>query len=359
MISEIQETILNEVLEQNNKKIKEKESLEEYLKSFTNDELTRLAITHVWVDEKITHLLKIKNLAQKPKKDIIKYIRENLEDILRVYIKIINDRNYEFLKTIVNKNGKVEYSIDTFDLNLHFVSFLKDFCLAKVEYNKKEKKLKIYIPKEFNDILKVAYKDKNIISYNKRFNEICDYVYGTVEGYGVILLTKLHELFEKHMYKIDIHELNKIIGSRVMIDQLFDTHQYPNDILVCSIEFTDEDEALSFYETCEGEYYNFTKKDIELLKESKYITKLKSYKEFISYLKSNFEGLKGDLFHINNLLIMDYIETAQFDEDEARESANLTISELFEVNSAQKNRMINMIDNIYKEYPKWTKRGNK
>ena len=45
----IEELIKNDFLNFNNKKVKE-ESLEEYLKSLKNEELTRFAITQVFVE---------------------------------------------------------------------------------------------------------------------------------------------------------------------------------------------------------------------------------------------------------------------------------------------------------------------
>ena len=75
---DIDEIIKDEYLNINNKKVSN-ETMNEYLASFKNEELTRLAITQVFVDKDYVNLFKIKNLNNIHKKFIIEYINKNLD----------------------------------------------------------------------------------------------------------------------------------------------------------------------------------------------------------------------------------------------------------------------------------------
>ncbi|MDO4963740.1 MAG: hypothetical protein Q4E75_06585, partial [bacterium] len=147
MMFDIEEIIRDEYLNTNNKKVSN-ETMNEYLASFKNSELTKLAVTQIFVDKDYINLFKIKNLNNKPKKNIIEYITKNLDKILKSYIKIIKDVELEQLKLIIDNNGKKLF-MEKIPISIHFINFLKTFSLAKVEYNAKDNSIKPFMPKEF------------------------------------------------------------------------------------------------------------------------------------------------------------------------------------------------------------------
>lgn len=359
MFSEIQDLIFDGVFTENNHKIKETDNLNDYLSDFKNYDLTCFALLQVWVNNNYKDLFKIRNLENRPKKYILDYINSNLKDILEAYIQVINEDDISYLKKLVSYNGSVKYTIDDFNMSLHFILLLKNFLLAKVYYNKKENIIHFYMPKEFVDIFKVALNDKDLISINKRNNKIVGYIEGILEAYGIISLSKLHEIFQKQMFKISIDELNKVISANAMIDGQFHIYRYNDDTLVGGVEFDEEDEALIFYENLKGKYHVFSKDEYNDLKECLYIKKLDSYKIFVKYLLNNYDGIYQDLDDIYMFLISDYTTTAQFSTRDADRDFINKLSKMFETTPEEKNTMLKMMHDIFKEYPKWNKRGNK
>lgn len=58
------------------------------------------------------------------------------------------------------------------------------------------------------------------------------------------------------------------------------------------------------------------------------------------------------------MLLLDYINLAQSDEEEAKEAFIQNVNEFFEVEEKEKKEMLMLVQEIFKEYPKWKKRGN-
>lgn len=359
MNEKIYKLILENILKENNQKISIGEKIEDYFTSFKTYELARLSITNVYVNSDYGDLYKVKNLANRPKKYIIDYITNNLKKIIETYVKICTVSVSNQLKLLVSKDGNLKYKLDNFNLNMEFILFLKNFALAKVNYNKKEETIHIYMPKEIVNIFKDSFKNKNIIKYNERFNNICDYVKGVMEAYGMIPLTKLHEIYEKEVEAIDIHELNLIIGSRAMTDEIFNIYSLPNDMLICGLEFHDEDEAILFYEKAKGEYHEFSKEEFKQLSDYTYINHLGSYIQFVNYLCKNYDGIQNDIENIREFTVMDYISTAQLSISDANKNFMSNIDEIIDGSQADKEKLRIMVNNIFNQYPKWKKRGNK
>lgn len=357
MLEEINDVIKEEILVNNNKKIKE-ESLDEYLRSFKTKELIRLAVLHIQVDKDYKDLFKIQNLSNKPKKYIIDYITCNLDKILRCYIKIITKKNLGQIKKIISKQDDVNYNMYKLNLSFHTILFLKSFALAKVEYTKKTNFLRIYIPLEFRMILEKYLNDSNLLNENKRFNIVCDYVEAMLDIYGVILFSELHDIFEKQIFKIDAKDLEHIIESKCIVDDLFNIYPYDGDKLICDITFTLEDDALDFYENQKGFYKRYGKKTLEMIKNDTYVENLNSYKKFVNYLCRNFDNISEDIETIKQFIVLDYIDTAQISKEEANNNFNNNINKLFELDEKELEEMRYFVCNIYDEYPKWKKRGN-
>lgn len=352
---DIEEVIKDEFLNINNKKISN-ETLKEYLTSFKNDELTKLAITQVFVDKDYINLFKVKNLNNKPKKYIVEYITENLDKILESYLKIIKDVELQQLKFIIDNNGKKISFIEK-PVSIHFISFLKLFSLAKVEYDKKNESIKFFMPKEFIEILEKSLNNKELLKINKYNNKIFNYSEMLINTYGIITLKKLHEIFESQMFKIDIDELNHIIESKSFFEDI-NIYSYNEEILLCNCEFGDEDYALNFYEEQKMNYRIFGKKDYELINDGLYVDNLKSYKKFINYLCKNYIGIDRDIDFIKEMIVNDYIYSAQTCIEEADDNFKKNMEQIIEVDKKTLDELLVLMKKIYKDYPKWLKRGN-
>lgn len=354
-MDEIGEILRDEFLNSNNKRIKD-ETIEEYLASLKNCELTRLAITQVFVDMDYVKLFKVKNLNNRPKKYIIDYIMDNLDAILRSYIKIIGTDELEQLKLVMNNNGK-KVIFGKFPISIHFINILKNFSLAKVEYNKKEDSLKFFMPQEFIKIFEDGLKDKKLLEENQYNSKAFAYVKTVVDTYGIVTLNKLHELFETQMFKIDITRLQHIIESISMYEEIY-IYYYNNEVLLCSLEFDTEDMALNFYNKQKMTYKKYSKENYKLISDYTYVKKLKSYKKFVNYLCKNYVGISEDMDYIDEFIVYEYISFAQLSIDEADQAFKANIVEIFEVNDKELEEMLGLIRNIFNEFPKWIKRGN-
>lgn len=206
------------MIEEGNKRIKQEESLESYLKCFNNRELTLMSIFKVYASQDEDDLFKVYDLNHRFKKYIIDFIKPNVEEIWTSFFKIVPVEMLELFQHIANNNGLLEYTFDDFDVDLLTISMLKNYALAKVEYSKKQEKVKIFMPQEFCDAIHLCLKNKKIIEENKRNNEIFDYVNGLLEAYGMIEINKLYDIVKEES-KINIEEFNQIIECKSMIDE--------------------------------------------------------------------------------------------------------------------------------------------
>ena len=357
MIEEIDEIIKEEILVKNNKKVKE-ETLEEYLSGITKDELARLAFFQAFADQDYEDIFKIKNLKKMSKKDIINYITDNLDKILKCFIKVMSENCLIQLKKIISKQNDINYDMSKLNLSFHTLGFLKSFSLAKVEFNKQTEVLKIYFPKEFVTILEKCLTDVNILDENRKFNKVCDYVESTLEIYGIIPLSQIHEIFERQLLKIELEQLEHIIEIKNIIDDVFVLCNYENDKLICEMDFTDKDDAINFYEKQKGNYKKYGKKTLEMIKNDTYVETLKSYKKFVNYLCRNFDDVSEDIEEIKNFIVLDYINSAQISKEIADINFKNNIDKMFDIPENEKEKLRMLVSDIYDEYPKWRKRGN-
>lgn len=349
------EVIKNSILNENNKKINEQENLEEYLNGFKRDELIRMAVSHVFVNDDYTDLFLIHTMKNKPKKQIIEYVVKHYEDILISYIKIMSENMIINLKRIIENLKKKKFMID-YNLSLYAIMYLKMNHLAKIE-NKKGQ-TKIFMPKEQVEIVDQLLKDKKLIKENQKNNEIITYTEAILNCYGIIPLEKLYEIYEEQIQKIDKEELKHVIQSKAMHDDNIYTYTYDDDILICGIDFYDEDEAIYFYENQKGDYRIFTKEDYFSIQAESYIESFDSYKRLMLFLNQNFDLDIENQTEIKEMLVMDYISTAQLSQEQADKNLKHNLDEMFELTEKDKRQVIKYMQNIYKKYPKWKKRGN-
>ena len=352
---ELEQIIKEELLGVNNKKIKE-ENLKEYLTSLKKEELIKMAISQTFIDKNYFDLYRVNNLKNKAKKEIIDYITEKLDKILESFIKIIKTEEIEQLENVIKNNGK-KILFDDLKVSIRFILLLKNFSLAKVEYKNKEDSLKIFMPKEFVDIFNNCFKNKKLLELNNYNNKVYNYVRDVINTYGIVTLDKLYELFESQMFKIDKKDLKHIIEI-VTIYEEEHIYEYNGETLLCSVEFGDEDYALYFYDSQKMDYKRYSKEDYKNISSFKYVEKLKAYKKFVNYLCRNYGGISEDLEYINDFIVYDYLASAQTSIETADYNFRANIVKILEVNNGEIEELLKLMKNIFKEYPKWIKRGN-
>lgn len=322
------------------------------------DELRRFAFFQAFVEQDYKDLSWVKNFNNIPKKDIISYIVKNIDKILRCYVKVMSEESLIQLKKIISKQNDIDYDMRKISLSYYMINFLTTFSLGKIEFNKQTEVLKIYMPNEFVIILKKYLNDPKLLSENRRFNKICDYVKAMLDVYGIIPLYKLHELFEKQVFKITSDELMLVIKSKNVFDQIFIPYDYKNEKLICDMDFDNQEDAIKFYKGQKGHYKKYSKQTLETLKNDTYVETLKSYKKFVNYLCRNFNDISENIETIKNLIVLDYMTIAQISKETASRNLKNNINRMFDLSEQEQEKMMILINNIYDEYPKWKKRGN-
>ena len=340
-------------LENGNKIVKEK-TLNEYLNSLSKDELFKIAFMKVY-----THIEEenIKKIKSGNKKDIIEFIKDNLYEILETILFNIRYEYIEQLKIVVNSEVDKEYSLYSVKFNYLFIAFLKTFCLADVEYNKDERTLKFFMPKEFKVILNELFKDKNVIKVIKKSCMVYKYVEDVLGTYGIIELEKLYEIVNSRLFRIDKDEFDYIIYSKILSEEFYIYH-YGDKELICYLNFSSEEDAIDFYNNQTMDYKLYNKQEYKLISSGEYVEKIKTYTKFINYLYDNFGVSKEDMDEIKEMIIIDYIYSARSSLDVADSNFRTNIVKFFDIDNFMIEYLLNLLKKIYDDYPKWIKRGN-
>lgn len=355
-MDEIMQKLKDEMLGKNNVKVKS-ESLEEFLTNHKTKELVKMCLIALLEQVDANELLKIRSYINKPKREIIDFINNNLEKILYGYLEMFSDYELEQLKILMNRNGKKVYFTKK-NLSLGFLTFIKYHVLGNVQYDKEEDYVKVFIPNEFIKIFRKGLKDYNLLERNKHIQVVSHIIDLIVCAYGVIPLKKIHEIFEKIMYKIDIDELIKIMFINCAHTENMFSCSYRKKQLIYGVDFTCDDDAIEFYKKQDGEYKVFSLKDYEALSDGSYMYNLKSYNNLANYLIEKYELSNADLDYIDDYIIHDFMICSQIDPSLAETYFKNKFKKMFDCNYKTLNEVLILLKNIYNEYPKWSKRGN-
>ena len=351
--------VLEFYLKEDNKKINYDWNLDEYLNTFTNKVLTKCAIVYFLDKEDYSKILEIENMANKEKSYIIDCVKENLSNIISSYVKILPNYLIKQLRKLIKNNGCISCGLQSMKFSIQFLDFLKKNVFARVYLDKKNEMINVYMPEEIVKIVDEILNNKEIMKANKKCNRIYDFVDACVDTYGILTVEELNTLCKKFNFKIDAEELINIVSSHMLVDDSYIVHSYNQTKLICNIEFYTEDEAFDFYEKLSGNLnLKFSLKDMEDIKNCKYIYKLRSYKKLINWLNEIFGWIKEDSEYLDCFIINDYISSAQINIEIAEKNFRNNIDGVLELDPIEKNIMANMLKDLYDEYPKWSKRGN-
>lgn len=353
-MDQIEEVLKQEYLERNNSKIKG-ETLDDYFSTYKRSQLMQCALIPFLIEHSEQDIYNAHLVAKKTKKDVIEYVKENLEHIVNSYLKIFSQPEIKQLNKILKENKT--YKVYEMPFTLSFINNIKMICMAKMEYNKPNNTITTYIPEEIKTIMLKGLKDKKLMKTNQRYHEIYSTCIEIIDTYGIIELSALHQIFEKEVYKIDIEELQNIITSKSLLDD-FSIHKVNDKYIICNVDFIELKTALDFYRKQTGEYKIFTKKEYHQIYEGKFIETLKPYKELVKYLCDNYEGIEEEMEYIKEFIILDYMFTSQISPNKADEDFINKITDILETDKKENEKIKTMMHNIFAEYPKWLKRGN-
>ncbi len=354
MDNKIEKILKEEFLVKGSKKIDE-QNLHEYLNSLKKEELIRFIAIYPMVSSDNKALKELLQLNKKPKKDIVQYIEERLDKILKSYFKIIKTEEIKQLKIILKNNG-VEFPLYELNISIHVIDLLKRFSLAKVDYNLKKDSIKFFIPSEYVAIFNRFFKNKKIMDENRRNSEIYDYFVTIINTYGVVPLKKFYELFEKQMFKIEKDELENVIMG-FSFNEEFYCYRCDDDELFCNIDFYEMESALDFYNEQKGDYKEYSKKEYEMISDFSYVDGLKSYQKLVDYLCRNYIDISKDIDYIKDFLVIDYISSAQLSKEIADKNFRINAVKILDVDNRELEYLLKLVRNVFCDYPKWIKGG--
>lgn len=348
----INEEIQNILLNIDNRKIKE-QSLEEYLNSFKKNELFEILSLHINSSKDVIGMYVLK---EKSKRKLIEYICDNLKDILKIHLKYMKIESLNFLKDILPTIKEKNYDITDKKIPITFASYFKKFHLAIFEYD--EESIKFFMPKKFIQTFEELINESNTIKENLKNNELFNYIYNITNAYGIIDLNTLYKFVNENLYKIEKEEFINKLNLFEISDDYLHIYEYNDEKIVCNIEFQTEDMAINFYNRQTEDYKKYSLDELKLIGDNKYVENLSSYNKFIEYLNSIFDLTEEDTKYITDFLIMNYIYSANISKDEADKGFKMNASSMFDLEDSEIEDMRKIAEKIFKDYPKWIKRGN-
>lgn len=345
MFNTLQDAFLDFFEEQ--KDIKEM-SAKEFYNSLDKNSLNNIIVTYYILSNNEEDLKDF--ISYKPKKsEMIDFICENLKEIIKsCLINCELDTCNEIL-SIASKKGIRKFDDGNFKPLLSIV----DLKLGCVKYDKKTKKMLVFIPEEIRKNIIRIFKDDNIIECIKENDNLGNIILGIMSTYGVIELNRLGELLE-----IDSNYLLEYILRRKVSNEICEICYNNGNILIGSIGLN-EKFMLDLNEM--HKKYNIRKYSLDDYKKiecGEYLESLKSYKKLVKYLKDEYRFSNPDLVMFRDLVVLNFINNTEEKEFDAIEALYRDLDDFIEKDEVEYKKIEKMVKDIYKEYPKWEKFGN-
>lgn len=340
------------ILEQDNKKINHDWTLEEFLNSFTKDQLIKIPAMIYLYKKEFGRFMVIK---EQQKSELIKTVIELLPEYIKTLYTYLNIWDINII------NSHIDITNMNSNFKLKFLTIVKEHLLGRIHYNKKSKKIDIYIPKEIKELVKEISKDKNIAKENKKVNKLYELTRSLVATYGIIEFNRLLKFAKKNNIEISDEEIKQLIYGYNMIDEDFKTYSGDEDLLiVLSLVIPDEDEVFEYYYSMDEEFNDkLTNKTIKDIASGKYMDELVSFKNVKKWLHSNYSMTDKDIEKLKQDTFVAFIENMQYDAENACICFKSEIEFFLEIDEKDKEELMNLLIEVFEEYPKWIKRGNK
>ena len=154
-LNEIGNTISDIILSEYNKKIKYDLGLEDYLKSYTKDELLKFYATYLVYNDKLDELLTFKAINGQKKDEIISKVSSNIRNIMNTFLCIMRSSCFNDLKKYFKDSNKVSFSFSNDEeIKMMTIIEIKSLFFIKCYYDRRNDRIDLYIPEYFYDILK-------------------------------------------------------------------------------------------------------------------------------------------------------------------------------------------------------------
>ena len=305
-----------------------------YLKKLKKDELINIINDYNSL-RKIYGGIKIE--IKNDKKDIIiEKIMNNINNYLKYIIMSLDLEDYNTLKFLMTKKINNDYLLE----NREFINYLigKRILIQQQD---------LVIHKDIRLIINNLLKDKEIISYIKKWDRIYKLVDGVIIAYGVV---------DRKYFDIII---SGIIDKELIIPKLefYYKKEYKIDNKkIVSTKLSNKKRIDSYLKNKKYKY--FINKDYTLMGNSLYHHNIKSYKKFIKMLKSNYVFRNKDIEFVDKNIVIPYLYNSLNEEEIAKKNLEETVTNYFEFKGDKlKTKMLSEIMKIRDEFPLWEYRG--
>lgn len=351
---DIREMIFNDIMQNYNKKYKEYNTLEEYLNSYTRDDLYRLAVRYGLINGGNT-LGEAIAANTSTKNKMLKYVIDNIEELIKSMLLPVEDNNIEILnKVLENKNTLV---IEDRRLPLTLIINLGNTPIIHVYYDKKNDLITINIQKDIAAIINKTLKSKSFIKEHQDLLSFEKNIEMLLEVYGIIEEDTLYDIYTKVLDNIERKVFDKYLMYITIKDCPIDREIVNNISYISKLDLEDY-EIEDYLASREGEYEIYPKDFYEKVENRTYLKSLKSYENLCDFFQKYYNFDLNEEEDIFELIVCDYLYQIQESKAVAREAILTNLDQYFNINSKQKNEIINYLNKIYYDYPKWRKKGN-
>lgn len=343
-------------------KLNEKENLNEFISSFTKEQIEKIYKLDAAINDNSEELAHIWSLSTHPKKMIVEDFEKNIKDI---YNNILINAPEEFIKQLelylkVYKDKILIMNIFNLKLSLHFIEFLHNYNLVKIKYLKSENKLYIYTPLELRNILKEILKNKEIKIKCKETSKYKKNIHNIIATYGIISIKNLTKIYNKTYEKTN----QKNLINRIIVNHAFDNEinlvNTDEGYIVYGIAFEDEDAALSFYYSLPEnmDYKLYTKEEFEEIGEGTYHQSFEEFDKLYIVLENIFNMDEEEIYEFDDTFTLDYMFSYQIDAETAKQNLSSNLDKAFgKMNISDKAFISSTILSLAKKYPNFNYKG--
>ena len=238
---------------------------------------------------------------------------------------------------------------------------LSTFLISKINYDKDNGIIEVYIPKELISIFKELFKDKSIERECEYNSDIIYNVNSLIQTYGVIELSELINIYNNVFDKIDAEDLK----TRIFIDPFFDekiniVNEF-SDYLIYGLGFDSDKEAQEFLMKLPKklDYKIYTEEEYDEIREGSYHYSLDEFDVLHDFLTLHLGMDDDEVYDFDEMFVLDYMFSYQLDSSTAKKNLSNNLDKMMpNLDFTDKAHLSKIILSIAKNYPNFIFKGH-
>lgn len=315
----------------------------EYLDGLSKEEMERILI-----------FFNIKFRKNSKKENLVKILNNSAEDITKYSFNLFQSDELANLKLVLKNNGHIKPRTNY--LLLYFLNNLnKKGIVKKVDDDE------FYMPKDIQKYFKSHLKDKESLKIIKSNTKEYNLIMGLLNTYGVLSYDKFYEMFN-NIIPCDKESLFERLMVLTDFYEEFELYFSKKENYVCNKAFLNEKgiqlKEIKKYVNKKSNYKTFSSKELTNMFSYKYMSKFKSFKKMLSFVKKNYYLDEKDIKVFYKYVIIPYLNDVQIDNPIKEENLSKNIDKYFEYkNEKHKNKFMDLVKGIINEAPMWKYNG--